>query len=261
MESQQWIVLISFIMPIALSIIFLWFFTSFQKNKNQLLLESKDAKLREQKLIIENQLALEEERSRIASEMHDDLGGGLTSIKYLGQKMLRDMTNEPDKIQASKIVNHAQDLVSNMSEIIWAMNSGFDTIENFIGYSRRYAHEFCEEHNITLDFKVKNSRLNLNMRGEKRRHLFLIIKEALHNVVKHSEANNIQISIDISDQLELSIKDNGNGFTESQSIQGNGLANMKKRAKILDGVFHKSSLNGTEIRVSIPIISNPQQGI
>ena len=94
-------------------------------------LEKKNILLREQQLILEKQTALQAERTRIAAEMHDDLGGGLTTIKFLGQKMLRKITDVEHKTQLTKIVDNSQHLVSNMSEIIWAMNAGFDTLDSF----------------------------------------------------------------------------------------------------------------------------------
>lgn len=88
-------------------------------------LKEKDFELREQALVIEKQMALEEERTRIAGEMHDDLGGGLTNIKFLSQKLQRKMPEGKDKETVSKIIKNTQTLVGNMSEIIWAMNSRY----------------------------------------------------------------------------------------------------------------------------------------
>ncbi|MBK8111958.1 MAG: hypothetical protein IPK46_17360 [Saprospiraceae bacterium] len=123
------IILASFVMPLILSAILIWFFLAYQKKKHQAENAAKDAQLREQALIIEKQNALENERNRISAEMHDDLGSGLTRIRYLSDKALVH-ASETEKEEITKISAYANDLVRNMGEIIWAMNSRFDNAES-----------------------------------------------------------------------------------------------------------------------------------
>jgi len=198
--------------------------------------------------------ALESERTRIASEMHDDLGGGLTSIKFLSQSLLRKTEDQAQKKQIHKIADNAQQLVSNMSEIIWAMNAGFDTLEDLIAYSRRYAYEYMEDYPVQLSFKVLGDTTGIALRGERRRHILLILKEALHNTAKHAQATEVNVTFAINqDQLVLTIKDNGVGLETTDAPTGNGLKNMQKRAESMGGFATISSDHGTTVSMTIPL--------
>ena len=201
---------------------------------------------------LEKQQALQNERNRIAAEMHDDLGGGLTSIKYLSQKAIKKNDIDSTKEQLEKIVTHAQTLVSNMSEIIWAMNTGYDTLENLVGYIRRYTNEFLEAYNIELSFNAAAVNTNPSITGSERRSVFLVVKEALHNIVKHAQATKVQFKISCNEWLNLEICDNGIGI--QQGKKGNGLRNMKQRVEKLNGELIFSNCQpGTKILITIPI--------
>ncbi|MFI5405623.1 MAG: triple tyrosine motif-containing protein, partial [Nitrososphaerales archaeon] len=201
-------------------------------------LEKKNQLLREQALIIEKQTAVEHERTRIASEMHDDLGSGLTTIRYLSDKALKQAKDTEEAEQIKKIADHSNSLVRNMSEIIWAMNSRYDNAESLTGYLRRYASEFLEEHKLPLKFSVMGDQLaEMSIGGEKRRNLFLVFKEILHNTVKYSSAQQVEINVDVQDELKIRISEiGGKGFNPSDSIdKGNGLYNCNKRMASIHG--------------------------
>ena len=218
-------------------------------------LAKKDFALREQALIIEKQTALQAERTRIASEMHDDLGGGLTTIKFLSQNLLHKIGANDQKSEITRILDQSQTLVSNMSEIIWAMNAGFDTLENLVIYSRRYAREFLDTHGIDLKFEVQGMSESIGLSGEKRRNIFLVIKEALHNAVKHSNATIITISFYVTvDNLQLKVTDNGIGLNQEANENGNGLQNMKSRIESLGGdcTILSSEHKGVSVNCIIP---------
>lgn len=241
-------------MPILLAIILVWFIVKFQKRKNQHEIEIRDAKILKQQILLKQQQALESERNRIAGEMHDDLGGGLTTIKFLSEKVLRKITNPTQKKQIQKIVSHAQNLVSNMSEIIWAMNDRFNTLGNLIAYTRRYVYDYIEDYEeLTLEFNVKGHLDHYEFTGEQRRHLFLIIKEAIHNIVKHAQATLVEIKFDINEQLHISIKDNGIGLNEQNITNGNGIRNIKIRVKKLNGYIEFKDDDGLIIEIKLPL--------
>ncbi len=256
-EVIYWIILTSFVMPIFTSALLLWFFNSYQRKKYQNEVHIKDSLLREQFLIIERQQAIENERTRIASEMHDDLGSGLTTIRYLSDKALTQAKDAEEALQIKKIADHSNALVRNMSEIIWAMNSRFDTAENLVGYLRRYASEFLDEHGITLKFNVENDHLDeINVGGEKRRNIFLVFKEVLHNTVKYSESR--QVNIDISTQPKIKIRVSeigGKGFDPVLSTdKGNGLYNCSKRMNSIQGQLTFERTNESmQILITAPI--------
>ena len=202
---------------------------------------------------LEKQQALEHERVRIAAEMHDDLGGGLTTIKFLSQKVLKNMDSEKDKSKVEKIVSHSQKLVGNMSEIIWAMNAGFDTLESLIAYTRRFASEYLEDHEIDLKFRTEGVVGKINISGEKRRSIFLVIKEAIHNVVKHANATEVELTFTVRDKIEIKIQDNGKGFEGEMNQLGNGLQNMKNRIQKIDGEIQYLTDKGVCVEIWLPV--------
>ncbi len=243
----QKIIYTSFFVPLILSGVLVWFIVFYQRKRNEALLREKD-------LIIKRQNALELERTRIASEMHDDIGGGLTSIKFLSQKLLRKIDGDQNKLQAQKIVSQAQELVGNMSEIIWAMNAGFDTVQSLIAYVRHYTFDLFEDHEIKVNFMVKGETDDVALTGERRRNIFLVLKEALHNIIKHANCGQVDIQFNISEnQLELFIADDGQGMLKELSEVGNGLGNMRKRIGSMNGVFNFEQANGFSIRCTIPL--------
>lgn len=219
-------------------------------------LEKKDLILREQKLIIDKQQAIEKERSRIASEMHDDLGSGLTTIRYLSDRALKNAGTDEEKNQISKIASQSNSLIRNMSEIIWALNTRNDTTGNLLAYLRRYASEFLEEHQIHLQWLQEGIPDNQKLSGEVRRNVHLTVKEALNNIAKHSHANEVIINSRlIGGNIVVSIMDNGIGFDPSTKLDsGNGLYNMQKRMEQIKGHLdiHKKD-KGMEVVLHFPI--------
>lgn len=202
-------------------------------------LERKDLLLKQQSLLIEKQRAVEYERNRIATEMHDDLGAGLTRIKYLSERALRIAENEKESEQIKRIADQSNQLVTNMSEIIWAMNSRFDTAESLSGYIRRYASEYLEEHQMPVTFIVGTDG-NVAITAEKRRNIFLVVKEALHNTIKYSKAQSVEIHMPMtSDAFEVTIVEKHSvGFDpDSAEQKGNGIHNMRRRMQTIDGTI------------------------
>lgn len=239
-----WIVIASFVMPLFLSAILIWLLLTYQKKKHQAETAAKDAQLREQALIIEKQTALEAERTRISSEMHDDLGSGLTRIQYLAEKAMR-FAPEEEKAEISKIASYSNELVRNMGEIIWAMNSRFDNIESLAAYIRRYASEYLEAYDIPFTFKELKSESNPALSAEKRRAIFLVVKELLHNAIKYSGCTSIQIELSAHPKPTLIFTEfNAKGFDPVPDIQqGNGIFNMQKRIHAINGQIYHSRDN------------------
>ena len=214
-------------------------------------IKEKDFQIRENELLLSRQKALEEERTRIAGEMHDDIGGGLTSIRFLSKKLLRKIHDGDTKAQVEKVVTHSEQLVKNMSEIIWAMNSEFDTLENFVAYLRRFSFEFLENYQIQLTFNVEGEIEDVNLSGKYRRNLFLIAKEVLHNIVKHSKATKTLIHINHQNsELQILIKDNGIGIQQENEF-GNGLKNMETRIKKIGGNIQFKNHEGCEVQINL----------
>mgnify|MGYP001362366058 CR=1 FL=1 len=217
-------------------------------------LEKKDILLKEQRLKIEKKEWIEKERSRIASDMHDDLGSGLTTIRYLAEKAMESKISEREREQIKKIAEYSTLLVDNMSELIWAMNSRYDTLANMLAYIRRYAYEYLDQFEIKLRWNSPEIPDEVEISGGRRRNVFLVVKEILHNVVKHSDARNVIIQV-ILDQTEVSLvlEDDGRGFDiEKEEEKGNGLRNMRKRIEQAKGKIELlSSEKGTRINLTL----------
>jgi len=256
-NSIEPIILASFVMPILLAGILIWFFISYQKKKFQNENDKKDALLREQALLIEKHQAIEAERTRIAAEMHDDLGSGLTTIRYLSEKAIVNAKSPGEIAQITRIAEHSNRLVRNMSEIIWAMNARFDNAESLVSYLRRFASELLEEHHIRLQFQITGNTLDdIPVSAEKRRNIFLVVKEALHNSIKYSGSSAIEMNINMGNNLQMTILEKeGKGFNPDQANgNGNGIYNMRKRMESIDGTIDFVQLpSGMEISLSIPI--------
>ena len=188
----------------------------------------------------EQQLKLQNERNRIASEMHDDIGAGLSTIRLLSEMAQKGLGNLDKRLQIERIVHQSNDLIENLSTIIWAMNSRNDTIESLIIYLRRYAFEYIEPIGLNCHFELPDIPPSVSatiLKGEIRRQVFLTFKEALHNIIKHAEATDVDISIQFQDSiLEIIISDNGKGITDENPL-GNGLKNMKERMALIGGSF------------------------
>jgi ligand-binding sensor domain-containing protein/two-component sensor histidine kinase len=200
---------------------------------------------------LEQQKAVEAERNRIAADMHDDLGSGLTKITYLSQMALQHANQ---KEYLSTIKSTSKELVESMSEIIWAMKEENNSWDELISYIKLYAQEYGETNNLMVHFKYPEVTMDFTIIGEVRRHIFLSIKEVLHNIVKHANAKNIFIQIEKKNDILITIQDDGQGFaTQSESyLGGNGLKNINQRMQKIGGQMRITHHKGTEIIFTIP---------
>jgi signal transduction histidine kinase/ligand-binding sensor domain-containing protein len=210
-------------------------------------------KLEKQQLILEKQQAIEQERSRIAADMHDDLGAGLTKIKFLTEDVLEKTdSGEEVKPQLEKLRNFSTELVESMGEIIWAVSEKNNLLSDTLYYLRSYSVNYCEENNIDCHFEMVADFKDRIVSGNIRRNIFLLLKESLHNIVKHADAKTITIKAVVSDKLELVIKDDGKGFSNNGNDKGNGLINMKKRVKELNGFIGFENNGGATVIIQLP---------
>jgi signal transduction histidine kinase/ligand-binding sensor domain-containing protein len=208
-------------------------------------------KIREKLLILEKRQAVEIERNRISRDMHDDLGSGLTKIAILSEVVKKKIRQKDDSQKQVDIISEsARELVDNLNEIIWALNPGNDNLRNLAAYIREYADRYLEPFEINCKCIVPENLPDLHLSEEKRRNIFLVVKEALHNIVKHSGAKNVELVFTQDKNFSVEIKDDGKGFTEAREF-GNGLKSMKKRAEAIGAEFFMESIpgKGTSIRI------------
>ena len=227
------------------------------KNRRDLIEKTQEQeamKLEVEKKGFETQLAVikaqQEERNRISADMHDDLGAGMTTIRLFSElaktKMGDTIIPEIEKISTS-----ADELLNKMNAIIWSMSSSNDTLGNMVAYIRSYALEYFDNTGIHCKITIPENLPELEVAGEIRRNVFLVVKEALNNIVKHSGASEVKIILQKEPNgLSLLIQDNGHGIDVEKIRQfGNGLKNMKKRMEDVGIEFSIENNNGTVIRL------------
>ena len=215
-------------------------------------------KLEKQQTILDRQQAIEQERNRIAADMHDDLGAGLTKIKYLTEDILEKLdAGETAQPELQKLKGFSSELVESMGEIIWAASEKNNLLSNTLYYLRSYAVNYCEENNMNCHFEIPGTFKERVITGNFRRNIFLLLKEGLHNIVKHAEAKTVTLKVTVTEELQLFIKDDGKGFSETERLsRGNGVINMKKRVLELNGSIRFENVNGTAIVIDLPFATN-----
>lgn len=189
--------------------------------------------------------AQQEERERISADMHDELGSGMTAIRLMSE-IARNKMKESTPVEIEKISHSANDVLNKMNAIIWSMNSGNDTLDNLVSYIRAYALEYLDNTPIHCIVNTPEHIPAMELTGDKRRNVFLCVKETLNNALKHSQASQITIDIHTNHQLEIRIADNGKGIDLHNLREfGNGLKNIRRRMESVGGKFHIENKNGT----------------
>ena len=203
---------------------------------------------------LERQLMIERERSRISKDMHDEIGASLTKIAIVSELLKKDFRH-PSKARShvNRISEAAREVVDSLSEIIWAVNPQNDTLDTLAAYIREYASDFFEPTRIRCRFSYPEVIPPVRLSAEFRRNVFLITKESLNNVVKHSRATEVFIQVALLGQrFELSIEDNGKGFDMSHTRRfAVGLESMRKRAEDVKAAFVIASRKKSGARVSV----------
>lgn len=206
---------------------------------------------------LEWQEALERYRSRIARDIHDDVGAGLTRIGLLCELISREVPlGSKVALVAEEIRQTARTMTQNMSEIVCAINPHYDTVEGLAGFAGRFAQNFLEVAGIRCRLDMPIDLSGLEMSAEVRHNLFLAFKESLHNVAKHAAASAVEVSLVVDEkQLILSVKDNGCGFAADRVPCGNGLNNMTTRMSALGGTCKIISKpgGGTIVNLILPV--------
>jgi len=231
-----------------------------QKNRRQIIEQTKERetlKAQNQLKEYEKELAVykaqQEERERISADMHDELGSGMTAIRLMSE-IARNKMKENTPVEIEKISSSADDVLNKMNAIIWSMNSGNDTLDNLVSYIRSYSLEYFENTPIECRVYTPSEIPDKELTGDKRRNIFLSVKETLHNVMKHSHATLITINIEANDLLVITISDNGNGIDMENLRQfGNGLKNINRRMASIGGKFSIENRKGTITTLALPL--------
>jgi len=244
------ILIISSIFVILVIVVSIYFILQKQKSKNEL----------EKALAIK--VTEETERLRIAKDIHDDLGSGLSKINFLSELIVKDknLTNETTE-NVQSIAETSIKIVENMRDLIWILNPENTTLFGLVSRIREYSSDYLEDYPAELTFNFPNNVSETTISKESYREIFMTIKEALNNIVKHAKATIIEIQIELKNSaIEILIKDNGIGIVSNDSIKsnfliGNGLKNMRYRIESIGGLFKlESNANiGTIIKILISL--------
>lgn len=180
------------------------------------------------------------ERLRIAKDIHDELGSGLSKIKLLADIALYDSNEKKsDFKQTVQTVSHTSSaLIENMRDLVWAMNPDNSNLENLIARMREYSDEYFEDLPIEFTMDIPEDVPAIPISKELNRNVFMILKEALQNIVKHSSATVATLRIELRPKFKMEISDNGEGYNVNTKHEGNGLTNMKTRSKTIGGQLY-----------------------
>lgn len=220
----------------------------------------KEKKLAEERKTLAIKEAEEQERTRMARDIHDDLGSGLSKIRFLTDSL--ESTPKNGKLRSKiRAINHtAYHLVDNMRDLIWTLTPNNNTLENLLIRIREFSNDYFNEFSIETDISIPETISYQKIKSEVGRHLFSVVKETMQNVVKHSEATRFQLNISISEkQLQITMKDNGKGFDTNTKFSGNGLKNMQSRIESIGGNLQLQSHNGVEITIVVDLNNLIQQ--
>jgi signal transduction histidine kinase len=212
-------------------------------------------KMKKQKRELEKLQVIEKERTRIATDMHDDLGAGLSRIRFLSETIgLKKQKQEPFDEDIGKISEYSHEMIDKMGEIVWALNEKNDTLSDLLAYTRGYAMEYLTQNGIACKVEAPDHFPTTFVSGEFRRNIYLTVKEALHNIVKHAQATSVVIKMNVGHQLQIEIIDNGTGFDRTRIRPfSNGLSSMETRINNIKGRLGIENSLGTTIKIRVPL--------
>jgi signal transduction histidine kinase len=190
---------------------------------------------------------MERERSRIARDIHDDLGSRLTRISMVTQQAMREVPPGHGVASHFNIISEtARDMLDRLDETVWVVNPRNDQLDRLCDYLLNYAQDFFQHTGIRCRFKVTDDIPPLPMAAEMRHHVFLVVKEALNNAARHAGATEVRIQLGFCGRkLSLAITDNGRGFDTAACLAlGRGLENMRSRVANLGGWLELESHPG-----------------
>jgi ligand-binding sensor domain-containing protein/two-component sensor histidine kinase len=201
-------------------------------------------------------LRVERLRTRISTDLHDDIGSTLSSISILSDMVMHDAANGNSKEMLSEIKENSVNLMEKMDDIVWSINPRNDSLEKLLLRIKRFAAQLFEAKNIEYEIDISENIHSFKLPMEIRQHLYLMIKEAINNIIKHSGCTQANICIKhFHDNLLIKIHDNGKGFNASEISYGNGLINLEERAAAIHAnlAVQSQEITGTEIRIELKI--------
>ena len=210
-----------------------------------------------QRSIDEHMIRDLKQRERMSEDLHEELGAGLSALKLWSEL---DLAEEPEERKRQLLQDRAEladELVTSLRQIIWAMNSPTTTVKNLVDYLNDAAHLYCAQHGLRLRVEVDQAWPSLLLSADQRRDPYLVLKEALVNTVKHSAADRVELRMHWRDGFHLEIEDNGKGIQgEVERLPGNGIRTMQRRVAALGGHIRFDGQRGMRVMVFIPLSAN-----
>lgn len=209
--------------------------------------------------LAEQEGALERERTRIAQDLHDDLGSSLARISLLCGLAREDREDSLQMLtHLNKISQSADETVRALEEIVWAVRPGSDSLQSLVEYIAHFSNELFEGNGTRCRLDLPHDLPTMVLPPDMRHNIFLVVKEALTNVLKHAGAREVHVQAKAaSNRLEFVIQDDGCGFDPAKASGGssrNGLSNMQRRAQAMDGnLTVRSSAQGTLVRLAVTV--------
>jgi len=216
-------------------------------------------------------LELERVRTRIATDLHDDIGSSLSQIAILSEVVRQKIGGGPVDQPLTMIADTSREMVDSMSDIVWAIDPNKDHLSDLVQRMRRFASDILDAREISYRFEGDEQHRQVSLGADVRREVYLIFKECVNNLVKHADATEVEMSVQVENRsLVVTIKDNGKGFDSAAMLDangaapynglgGNGLRNMRSRVANLGGEFmiRSETGEGTLIEIRIPVKAAP----
>lgn len=210
----------------------------------------------------ERQRAIEQERTRVAQDLHDELGATLTEVSMLGSlARTESLPLETKDRYLDQLTRVSRTLVATLDEIVWAVNPKYDSVASLASYYSLFAQRFLNLAGISCRLQVAETFPDAPLDSRLRHGIFLAFKEALNNAVQHSGATEVRIVMEVKDNcLNISVTDNGRGFdfAAANAPGSDGMANMKQRMSKLGGLCEIKSQagRGTVVEFQLPLTEN-----
>ena len=191
-------------------------------------------------------------RSRIAADLHDDIGSTLSSIFLMSEISVSKNKQSILEEILQKISANSREILNSMDDIIWSVKPQEDSLDNLIIRLREYAIPLCESKGISIYMNIEPSISSLKLEMDERRNIYLITKESINNAIKHSGCSKLEVTFSAKNrQIEVIINDNGIGFDPKLPTSRNGMLNMKRRAQQIgrEVVILSEKGKGTTLRL------------
>lgn len=216
-------------------------------------------RLRARLRVSEQRRAMEQERARIAQDMHDEIGSKLTRISFLSEAA-RNAGAELTAVgpQVTSIANTSRELLKALDEIVWAVNPRNDNLEHLAGYLEQYAREYFQGTPVECRITVPDQLPHVSLSAEMRHNVFLAFEEVLSNALRHAQPTRVSVEMKVRpDAFEVIVEDNGKGFLMREKrtpVGHDGLQNMKERLHSMGGacIIRSEPGRGTTVRLRVP---------